>query len=317
MFEKILLATDFSRYALRILDFVADFPGVEEIVLLHVFDATHPSIASREGLAYNAEIEEARAQLDLQAKYLRGQGLKARAIVAATMGVPGGPDGIDLQEIQSHIDADVTLRGDVRQAIQSIADKEGASLVVMGARGKGLVKEILLGSVLKDVLRYGDTDLLIMRHKILEGLDEMAMEKYGPKIFSRLLVTTDFSDASDVSLSLVKSLEGVDEVALAHIVTRGETQDEVDHSLYDAAKMLRTVQEDLEKSGLKATVHVDSGSAAEKINAIAEKEDVSLIIMSSHGKGWLQQLKVGSTAFDVAKTAVRPLLVVRTDKGVS
>jgi len=33
--------------------------------------------------------------------------------------------------------------------------------------------------------------------------------------------------------------------------------------------------------------------------------------MSSHGTGWLKQLGVGSTTYDVAKMGDRPVLVIR------
>lgn len=36
MFEKILVATDFSKHAEKIIDCVGEIPGVKEIVLLHV-----------------------------------------------------------------------------------------------------------------------------------------------------------------------------------------------------------------------------------------------------------------------------------------
>jgi hypothetical protein len=43
MFRKVLVALDFSAYTQRILDCISEIPGIEEVVLLHVVDATHPS----------------------------------------------------------------------------------------------------------------------------------------------------------------------------------------------------------------------------------------------------------------------------------
>ncbi len=54
------------------------------------------------------------------------------------------------------------------------------------------------------------------------------------------------------------------------------------------------------------------GALASQIKSLAIREDVSLIVMSSHGKGWLKQLMVGSTTFDVVRTAERPVLIVRS-----
>ena len=39
-----------------------------------------------------------------------------------------------------------------------------------------------------------------------------------------------------------------------------------------------------------------------------------MIAMSSHGAGWLEQMVVGSTTYDTARIANRPVLIVRTEK---
>jgi len=38
-------------------------------------------------------------------------------------------------------------------------------------------------------------------------------------------------------------------------------------------------------------------------------------VISSQGKGWIKQMMVGSTTFDVVRTAERPVLIVRSKKG--
>ncbi|MDP2796560.1 MAG: universal stress protein [Methanoregula sp.] len=43
MFEKVLVAMDFSAHSQIILDCICEIPGVKEVVLLHVVDATAPS----------------------------------------------------------------------------------------------------------------------------------------------------------------------------------------------------------------------------------------------------------------------------------
>ena len=43
MFEKVLVALDFSQYSQKILNRVSEIPGISEVVLLHVIDATSPS----------------------------------------------------------------------------------------------------------------------------------------------------------------------------------------------------------------------------------------------------------------------------------
>ena len=42
MFEKVLIPTDFSRYAHKMLECIAEIPGLKEVVLLNVLDASNP-----------------------------------------------------------------------------------------------------------------------------------------------------------------------------------------------------------------------------------------------------------------------------------
>ena len=72
--------------------------------------------------------------------------------------------------------------------------------------------------------------------------------------------------------------------------------------------------QEIERPDLKVKVHVLVGDAAQEIVALADREDESLIAMSSHGAGWLQQMVVGSATYEMAKTANRPVLIVRSEK---
>jgi len=56
------------------------------------------------------------------------------------------------------------------------------------------------------------------------------------------------------------------------------------------------------------------GGVVEKFCPLRKEEDVSLIAMGSHGKGWLDQATIGSVVSDVARMGPRPVLVVRSQK---
>jgi len=50
------------------------------------------------------------------------------------------------------------------------------------------------------------------------------------------------------------------------------------------------------------------------IQSLAEKEDVSLIAMSSQGASAIKRGRIGSTAYDIANMAQRPVLILRRSK---
>ena len=170
-----------------------------------------------------------------------------------------------------------------------------------------MLEGILLGSVSTEVLRQGETDLLIIRHKMLEKGKEANMERFCPDIFSRILVTTDLSAAAEDAIVLAGELEGTKEILLAHVISKEE-------EFGRAAEKLNLMRQDLEQPGRMVTVHILKGKPADQILELAEKQDASLLIISSLGVGWIKQMRLGSTSFDVARRSDRPVLVVRQKK---
>ncbi|MDF0592829.1 universal stress protein [Methanotrichaceae archaeon M04Ac] len=288
MFEKVLVPTDFSKYAQKVIECIGDVPGLKEIVLLHVVDATHPS---KRGWTRGPKVEGAKIDLaDIKGR-LENLGFKVTSRL------------------------EVITEADVSRTIQRVAEEEEVSLIVMGALGKGRVSGILLGSASTGVVRFSDKDTLIMRYKMLEGLEGATYEKFCPMIFSKVLCTTDFSEASQSAISTIKGLKDVvGEVILEYVVSKGEAQEEIEGYVAEAKEKLAEIEEDLESSGLKVRTHVDVGNPREQITSLATTEDVSLIVISSQGKGWIKQMMVGSTTFDVVRTAERPVLIVRSKK---
>ncbi|MEK6978402.1 MAG: universal stress protein [Candidatus Hydrothermarchaeota archaeon] len=278
MFEKVLFPTDFSEHAQKNLECIGEIPGVREVTLLHVVDATHPS---KLGWTHGPEIENAKIRLEEQKKRLESLGLKAGVKV------------------------DVITEGDIPRAILETADKEKASLIVMGARGRSRIQGLLLGSVSLNILRHARTHVLILRYNL-------ALERFCPRIISKVLCPTDFSEPSEAALSFVKDLEGVGEVVLVHVVHRGETEEEIEANVKEAKKRLEDIGREASSAGLKVKTHVHVGSPPEEICSVAEEEDISLVAMGRHGKGWLRELLLGSTTHDVARNVKRPFLLVHT-----
>jgi nucleotide-binding universal stress UspA family protein len=85
-------------------------------------------------------------------------------------------------------------------------------------------------------------------------------------------------------------------------------RDEENRSLKE---LNRLVAEQLPK-GLSCRTLVRVGSAADEIVRLAEKEDVDLIVIATHGRTGWRHLAFGSVAEKVVRTATRPVLVVQS-----
>jgi nucleotide-binding universal stress UspA family protein len=283
MFEKVLIPTDFSNYARSVIECIGEIPGVKDVVLLNV--VTRPTITRFWDPV--AEVKAAEKNLTEE---------------KGAINVPG---------INVKVRAVSVLEGEVASAIQNVAEEEKVSLVAMGARGKSRIRSALLGSASRNVLRFGDTHLLIIRYRIIEDSD---LEKHGKSIFTKVLFPTDFSQPAEAALSFLKNLSGIGELMLLNVVSKGETDEEIDANLAAAKQKIDEIAKEVGKDGIHVTTKVVVGHSVEVIRHEAEKEDVSLIAMSSQGAVAIRKGRIGSTAYDVANSANRPVLILRRSK---
>ena len=283
MFEKVLIPTDFSNHAKKVIECVGEIPGVKEVLLLNV--VARPTITRFWDPV--AEVKAAEKRLS--------------EMKSAVM-VPG---------VSVKIKAVTVLEGEVASAIQRVAEDELVTLVAMGARGKSLIRSVLLGSGSRNVLRYGNTHLLLMRYRNLEGADLM---KHCEKIFSKVLFPTDFSQPAEAALSFLKGLPGIGELLLLNVVSSGETEEEIEANVAKARQKINELSSELSKEGISVKAQVVVGHPVEAIRYEAEMQDVSLIAISSQGAVAIKKGRIGSTAYDVANSASRPVLILRRSK---
>ena len=149
MFEKVLIPTDFSNHAEKVIECVGEIPGVKEVMLLNV--VARPAITRFWDPVAEVKAAEKRLTEMKSAVKVPGVSVKVKAVTV--------------------------LEGEVASAIQRVAEDEKVTLVAMGARGKSLIRSVLLGSASRNVLRYGNTHLLIMRYRDLEGADRKSIAK--------------------------------------------------------------------------------------------------------------------------------------------
>jgi nucleotide-binding universal stress UspA family protein len=73
----------------------------------------------------------------------------------------------------------------------------------------------------------------------------------------------------------------------------------------------RSLQEILDRLGLRAEIRVETGDPGQQIIAVADTEKVDLIVVGSHHKGTLRRVLGRSVSDDVAHHAPCPVLLVR------
>jgi len=90
--------------------------------------------------------------------------------------------------------------------------------------------------------------------------------------------------------------------------------DEISHKAKDnAVKLLNTIMDKLDFSGIKTEKEVLFGEPYDKILEVAEKEAVDLIVMGNRGFSKIKRFFVGSVTQKVISEAPCPVLVIHSD----
>lgn len=132
-------------------------------------------------------------------------------------------------------------------------------------------------------------------------------------MFRKLLVCTDLSPASDALIQCVDDFKtiGLEEVVLAHVIYVANTPGLEEMLAEEARPGLERQWKFLTDQGMKVVVEMPFGLPARTLDEIAEKHDVSAIIIGSHGKGILQTATLGSVSVKLLNLSQRPVFLAR------
>jgi nucleotide-binding universal stress UspA family protein len=286
---RVLLATDGSTDALTATRWLRHFPlpGDSPILVLTVAGAVEPLVrAETRKYLRDAALADARRVGD-EARRLLG---------------PRGP-GAEVR----------VSEGDPRAEIVRAAEEWEAKLVVVGARGLGGVRGLLLGSVSLEVARQAPCPVLVVKGQ--------------PQGFRRVVVAVDGSPDSLEALRFFAALPlpGKLRVRLVGVVNRlrippraprvaqahlravaaqveGERRAEVEAALERAAAGIR------EKVGA-AELAIPVGRPGEKIVREATEFAADLVVVGARGLGGVQRFLLGSVSEEVLRAARCPVLI--------
>jgi nucleotide-binding universal stress UspA family protein len=143
-------------------------------------------------------------------------------------------------------------------------------------------------------------------------------------MFDRILYPTDFSDVSMKAVSYVKQLKdaGAKEVTVLHVIDARfliGTAHEVAIDYEGVENELRKVADEkgnkivaeFREKGLDAKLKIERGNPFQEILRVAKEEDVSLIVIGSHGRSNVEEMLLGSVSEAVIRKAVQPVMVVK------
>ena len=291
--SEIVVPLDGSRFSERALEFASALADAlhGRLNLIHVIEP--PAVArARRGWLEGEHVEAH--------KYLEG--------VRGTLG---------------ELVATTTVRGGQAAAeIVRFADELPAELIVMATRGRGGFGRLMLGSVADKVVRGARVPVGLIRPD--DG------EPSRPIRLARLLLPLDGSECAEralplalslarqsgASIHLVRVIEPVWTKMIAADPTEmtylsSEMIAEIEEALrVDARDYLSRVAERVRIAGVAVTWEAPAGRPATQIVRVADAEHADAIVLSTHGRGGIARVALGSVTQEVVYTSHTPLLVV-------
>ena len=81
----------------------------------------------------------------------------------------------------------------------------------------------------------------------------------------------------------------------------------------EAKKEMEFIETELQEAGIEVKPRVETGDPRTRIVEVAEEEDVSAIVLGSHGRSNIGSVLLGSVATNVIHHSKRPVVVIKRD----
>ncbi|MFA4043460.1 MAG: hypothetical protein HZRFUVUK_000232 [Candidatus Fervidibacterota bacterium] len=203
------------------------------------------------------------------------------------------------------IDAEpFVLEGDAHHAIIEFSRSHDTDLIVVGTKGESGIRGWFVGSTTARIVQASDRPVL-------------SISKPSKPTYERILVPTDLSEASSSALSyavlLAKEIGA--SVFVLHVMELLEAISERE-TLGKLEAMVKAKLQAMAEAanGLRDRMHCHAlkrHHAAEGIIEFTDENEISLIVMTTHGRTGLSRFLWGSVAERIVRECGAPVIVGR------
>ncbi len=202
-------------------------------------------------------------------------------------------------DVEAHV-----VRGTPHRRIRGIAETIGASLTIVGSRGKSPLENRVIGSTARNLARTTETPLLVNR--IERGTEDPSVVRQ--QLFRRMLYATDFSENAERAFEAFSYLRhATQEATLVHVET---PKDPGLSDGEDPESRLGQLAAQLDEWEIETRTEVRQGDPADEILAVEDAVDPTTILVGSRGHSRLRRLLLGSTSEDIVARANGNVMLV-------
>lgn len=197
--------------------------------------------------------------------------------------------------------------------IMRIAREKGCDVIVTATRSESLVEGMFLGSVAHAILQSATLPLLMLRIDRVNEAGRLECPLSFESLFARVLHPTDFSDVAERAFVYLEHVvqQTHSAVTLFHVQTDGRDRSQRDDSNRLDRERLERLRDALNKHGAReVTIELAQGAPAERLLERAGKGDCTLVLMGTQGRGYLEEIFIGSVAHEMARHSPLPVLYI-------
>lgn len=288
--KKAILATDLSKASDLLLECIPQFKamGVEHITVFH---SATVSFNYMEYSGYSMMVHIEARMISMRNK-LKEHGFSADFMIK---------EGLPSQEIIDY------------------AGLHPDAMIIMGSKGFGFAKRNLIGSTTLRVIQQSKNPVLMIRIKYLgknaAGEDECTLETKD--LLSHGLLLTDFSKNAMLAFKFIEEylvpyfnqfslLHVQDTVALRH----HDKQTIARFNQIDIGRLNKLAEELNPKTKAPVNTVLAEGAVVPEILREVKLNQISLIVMGTHGRSHFSDIVLGSTVFSVIQLVESNCLLI-------
>jgi len=289
MFSRIVIASEISPAAFNMLHCLEGLKplGVKECLLVQCLDPheTNSKISSFFTSIIEENLKEQKALLEKQ-----GYAVSTRVVT-----------------------------GHIKNEINRIAVEEDYTMMVTGTPEHSMVGEVFFGGTAHEVILHAQKPVLLIR--IVNDPDKRLKMNKACNLVKHILFSTDFSENAKKAFEVVKTMvaSGVKKVSLIHVIDKAVVDPYLKESLEDFRlsdnTRLQAMKAEIESLGeAEVDVHLSYGSPSGEILKTIKEQNISLVVMGSQGRGFVNEVFLGSVSHQVARHSSASVLLIPANR---
>ena len=201
--------------------------------------------------------------------------------------------------------------GFIKQEINKIAMEESCDVIVVAARKEDRITGYPFADAAYEVIEHADKPVLLIR--------ESAEETQELELTDHVLFATDFSDNAGVAFHAVEQMveRGLNKVSIIHVQEKTRIEPHLVEQLdkfnkIDKQRLLQLKEALIKRGCDEVDTVLVYGSPKYELNKFIRENGVTLTVMGSQGRGFVDELFVGGVSQNIARDSISSVLLIPT-----